>query len=283
MYSALSPGVIGVSPANLDAALTYAKTGGFQGLELNIQEIATLVAEQGAEAVKAKFESAGIKPAGWGLPVDWRGSEDKWRSELGRLPSLAAAAAAIGSLRTFTWISPISDEKPLEENRKFHIDRWRPICEILAEYRISAGLEFIGPKTIRDRGKYEFIYKMGDMLDMCREIGPNAGLLIDCWHWYTSGGTVAELEALKRNEVVYVHVNDAPEGVDVDSQIDNDRRLPAQTGVIDIAGFLGALRKIGYEGPIVAEPFYKALNDLGSDEERVQVVGDSMDKIKGFF
>ena len=117
------------------------------------------------------------------------------------------------------------------------------------------------------------------MLELGAEVGPNVGLLLDCWHWYTSGGTLDELGRLEPERVVYVHVNDAPTGIPVDEQVDNVRALPGETGVIPIAPFLGALREIGYDGPVVPEPFKRELADLPSDEERLKAAGASMQQI----
>ena len=47
--------------------------------------------------------------------------------------------------------------------------------------------------------------------------------------------------------------------------MDNARELPAATGVIEVAPFLAALREIGYDGPVRAEPFNKVLNALEND------------------
>lgn len=279
MYKALSPGAISVRTPDLDAALAAAKTGGFQGVEFNPAEIATLIEQHDADFVKAKFAVAGIRPAGWGLPTDWRGGEEKWRDDLTRLPRLAKAAAAIGGTRTMTWIMPCSNERDYEENRRFHIARFQPIAKILADEGVSLGLEFIGPKTLRDSQKYAFIYQMEAMLAMGQEIGTNVGLLLDCWHWYTSRATVEQIRALRPEQVVYVHVNDAPAGVEIDAQVDNVRGLPGETGVIDIAGFLQALQGIGYDGPVTPEPFKKELSDLPSDEARLKTVGATMDTI----
>jgi sugar phosphate isomerase/epimerase len=117
------------------------------------------------------------------------------------------------------------------------------------------------------------------MLEMAAEIGPNVGVLLDCWHWYTSGGTTKDIRGLRPAQVVYVHVNDAPAGVPVDAQVDNVRALPGETGVIDIAGFLRALEAIGYDGPVTPEPFSKGLAGLPSDEARLQTVGRAMKAI----
>ena len=279
MYKALSPGAIGVRTGSLEEAIAAAQTGGFQGVEFGAQDIASRVEAQGADAVKELFASSGIRPAGWGLPVDWRGSEEKWRQGLDELPRQAQAAAAIGGTRVSTWVMPGSNDRPHEENYRFHVQRFTPIAKILADHGCSLGLEFIGPKTLRDSQKHPFIYKMEDMLAMGREIGPNVGLLLDCWHWYTSHGTIDDLRALTPAQVVYVHVNDAPTGVPVDEQVDNTRALPGETGVIDIAGFLQTLQQIGYDGPVTPEPFKKELGALASDEERLKTVGASLDKI----
>jgi sugar phosphate isomerase/epimerase len=279
MFKTLSPGAIHVSPADLSAALRYAKLGGFAGLECWAPSIADQIDKEGAPGVKKLFDDAGVIPAGWGLPVDWRTSEENWKRDLGKLPRLARAAASLGASRCFTWVMPCSDERPLEENYTFHVERFAPIAQVLAEYGCRLGLEFIGPKTLRDSKKYPFIHTMSDMVQLGRDIGKNVGLLLDCWHWYTSGGTVPEIRKLRPEQVVYVHVNDAPSGIDRDRQIDSVRCLPGETGVIDIVGFLQALQAIGYEGPVVPEPFKAQLKELPSDEDRLKLVGQSMLKV----
>ena len=279
MYKGLSPYAISVPVKSLEEAIAAARTGGFGGVEFNAQEVATRVENDGPEAVKALFAAAGVLPAGWGLPVDWRGSEEAWWRGLTELPRLARSAAAIGGTRTSTWIMPASNNLDYAENWAFHVERFAPIATILAEYGCALGLEFFGPKTLRDGQKYPFVFTLPKMVDLGQAIGPNVGLLLDCWHWYTSRGTVDDIRKLKPEQVVYVHVNDAPAGVDVDSQIDNTRALPGETGVIDIVGFLSALREIGYDGPVTPEPFKKELADLPDNDARLKTVGATMTSI----
>ena len=120
---------------------------------------------------------------------------------------------------------------------------------------------------------------MAGMLELADAIGTgNVGLLLDSWHWYTSGGTVDDILGLRAEQVVYVHVNDAPAGVPRDEQLDHIREMPGATGVIDIAGFLGALAKIGYDGPITAEPFKKELGELPA-QEACRRTSEALDKI----
>ena len=279
MFKTLSTGAIGCNPGDLNAALALAQLGGFKGLEIHAPAIADQIDRDGADAVRKRFTDARIRPAAFGLPVDWRSTEDNWRRGLDQLPRCAKAAADLGIQRCATWVMPCSNERTLEENIPFHIERFKPIADILARHHIRLGLEFIGPKTLRESQKHPFIHTMSDMLDLGQKIGPNVGLLLDSFHWYTSHATLDDIRALRAEQVVYVHVNDAAAGVEIDQQIDNIRDLPGATGVIDITGFLQALKQIGYDGPVTPEPFKKELKDLPDDGARVKQVGAAMDGI----
>ena len=82
----------------------------------------------------------------------------------------------------------------------------------------------------------------------------------------TGARTQADLLSLKNRDVVCCHLNDAPAGVPIDQQRDGRRELPCATGVIDLKGFLGALVKIGYDGPICAEPFSRELRAMSTED-----------------
>lgn len=279
MYSALNAGAIKVNGGSLSELVGKAKAHGFKGAEISIGEAADLIDKNGLASVKDIFAGAGVVAAGWGLPTDWRKDEAKFQSELAALPRLAKAAAALDCLRTATWILSWDDTRPFEAAWKFHVDRFRPIAKVLAEHGCSVGLEFLGPKTLYAGKAHEFIHTMEKMLELCAAIGPNAGLLLDAWHWHASGGTTDAIRSLSPGKIVYVHVNDAPKGIAVADLIDNTRCLPGETGVIDIGGFLRALNAIGYKGPVVAEPFKKELADLPSDDARLSAVSSAMASI----
>src|SRR5687768_6985330 len=139
MYKALSPHAVGLRPTNLQEAIEMARKAGFEGVEYNAGEVADLIDQKGAESVRKLFSDAGIRPAGFGLPVEWRKDEATWRAGLEKLPREAAAAATIGNDRCPTWVLPMSNERPLEENWKWHIQRFKPIAEILHAHGIRLG------------------------------------------------------------------------------------------------------------------------------------------------
>jgi sugar phosphate isomerase/epimerase len=107
---------------------------------------------------------------------------------------------------------------------------------------------------------------MDQMLEWIDEMGEeNLGLLVDSWHWYHQDGTVAELEALAPEQIVHVHINDAPD-LPKDTLGDvTDRVFPGE-GVIDLAGFVGALEKVGYEDYLSPEVLNPAVRELPGDE-----------------
>jgi sugar phosphate isomerase/epimerase len=278
MFTSLNTGALGFN-APLDEALSLARVGGFAGLDLPLGELLQLAERTSAQDVRDRFRTSGVRPGGWGLPVDFRHDEERYRAGLAALPRHAALAQALGSPWCSTWILPYSDEREYEANMEHHVRLLRPVAQILAEHGCRFGLEFVGPRTSRAGHRYAFIHTIAGALELGERIGTgNTGLLLDCWHWYTSHATREDLARLTAAQVVYVHVNDAPPGRDVDEQIDNERLLPGASGVIDIAGFLQALERMGYDGPMAAEPFSAELS-AKPPADRVRLTGQSLAKI----
>ena len=278
MFKNLNLGALGLK-ASFFEAVELAKVGGFQGLDVDIFEMEGVLKTKSVGEVKNVLKQNKLKLGGWGLPVNFRKDDETFQRDLNKLPSLAKVAKTVGCLRIFTWITPFSDTLPFEEHFRLHTERLKAVAEILNDYGCVLGLEFVGPKTSWLNRKHEFIHTMDGILKLREAMrAKNVGLLLDCWHWYTSHATVDQIKKLKSHDVVYVHVNDAPSGIQVDEQVDWVRRLPGETGVINIAEFLKALKQIGYDGPVTPEPFDKSLTEM-SVQEAVKKVGKAMDKI----
>ena len=274
MYKTLSPGAIGIRGLSLSEGIELAAATGFGGLDFSIEQ----AAELGAAAAQKRFEDAGIKYGAWGLPVRWQA--DDWRDDLAELPRYAALAAEMGARRTATWCPPSSDAREFDANFAWHLERFGAIAEVLNEHGIRFGIEFIGPQSLRPPERHAFIYTMEGMLELAAQIGTgNVGLLLDAWHLYTSGGALGDMDKLGNADIVNVHVNDAPDGLSMAEYIDNDRRLPCETGVIDLAGFMGKLAALGYDGPVTPEPFSARVNAIEDPLEAATVTAASMDEL----
>ncbi len=244
-----------------------AEARGFGGFDAQLAALHDEVHAHGATATRDLFLSRGLRVGAWNLPfMPYAVTEPEWRAHLEKLPPLLASASTVGARRACMWILSGADARDYDENFAFHVDRFQPIARLLADHGIRLGLEFIGPETFARKFKHLFIRSIAETLDLAAAIGPNCGLLIDCWHWHASGGTRDDLKLFSREKLVHVHVNDAPAGVPLSELIDNQRRLPGATGVIDIDGFMQALADAGYDGPVTAEPFDKEVNALPAQE-----------------
>ncbi len=274
MYKTLSPGAIGIRGLGLSASLDLAKATGFGGLDFSINE----AAELGAAGARSLFDDAGIQYGAWGVTVRWL--TDDWRDDLAELPRYAEVGAEMGALRASTWCPPSSKDREYAANFAWHLERFGAIAEVLNEYGIRFGIEFIGPQSLRPANQHDFIYTMEGMLEMAAATGTgNVGLLLDAWHLYTSGGSLDDLDKISNADIVNVHVNDAPEGLMMAEYNDHDRRLPCETGVIDLAGFMGKLSALGYDGPVTPEPFSARINALDDPQVAAQETAKSMNEL----
>jgi sugar phosphate isomerase/epimerase len=274
MYKTVSPGAIGHGKSFKDAAEACAKAG-FKGYWFEMWSDAALPAGE----TRALLAKTGLRAAGFGLPVDFRGEKAEFEADLAKLETHARYAESIGATRCATWILPYSNTLPYAENFILHRDRLRACCEVLKAHGITLGLEFISPPKLRKGVKHEFAHNLDQMLELCAAIGTgNAGLLLDVWHWDMAGLPRADFSKFTGKQVALVHINDAPEGIPVSEQEDLARRLPGETGVLRIAEFFDGLKSIGYDGPVLAEPFTPRLKEMPF-EKALETVMESINKV----
>ena len=274
MYRSLATGAIGVGVGSLEEGLEMAARHGFEGYHFEMGE----AAEMGVEKVKALVAATGVRLAAWGFPVNFRAGDSAYEESMAQLPWLAETAAQLGVQRTATFIMPGSNELTYEENFALHVERLGPAATILAENGIRLGLEYVAPPKLWTSFAHPFAHDMEQMSLLCAAVGSNVGFLLDSWHWYTAEESADDLRQLQAEQVVVVHVNDAPAGVGVGEQVDSVRQLPGETGVIDIAVFLGTLKEIGYDGPVMVEPFSEELRQLPA-EEACAATAAALDKV----
>jgi sugar phosphate isomerase/epimerase len=278
-YRNLAPGHLGVR-ANQSQTLDFASKYGFQAISPSEGEFLGK-SDAAIDEWLALMKQHGIRYGAAGLPVDFRGGEDKFREDLSKLPDRARLMHRLGVTRVATWLLPGHNE--LTYLTHFHLleRRFREIATILKDHDLRLGLEFVGPRTTRAKFRFPFASTQLGMLELTQAIGTgNVGLLLDSWHWYTSHGTVDELMQLSNRDVVHVHVNDAPADIPIDQQMDLRRKLPVTTGVIDMKGFINALVAIGYDGPVEVEPFSQEVREMRPDAA-VRATAESLERVWG--
>ena len=258
-------GAIGVKADQFEA-IALAARHGFESVAPNSGHLVRMTDAEKAEVLESlKVKNLVFGAAG--LPVEFRQTDAKFREGMSGLPEAAAALESVGATRIGTWIMPNHDHLTYLENFRLHATRLREAASILDDHGIRLGLEYVGPKTSWTSKRYAFIHSMAEMKELLAEIGTsNVGLVLDSWHWFTAGESAEDLLTLQNSDIVAVDLNDAPEGIPVEEQMDLVRRLPASTGVIDVKTFLSALVEIGYDGPVRAEPFDAELRKLPADQ-----------------
>jgi sugar phosphate isomerase/epimerase len=274
MYRELATGPIGVN-VPFEEAARLARAHGFQALSLSVG----VIQEHSAAKVRDILAANGLRAGTSGVPVNFRGDDATFEEGLAELPTGAALLQAVGCTRVLTWFMPFHDTLPYEDNFRQLASRSGRIARVLGDHGIRYGLEFVGPATLRAGKAHPFIYDIDGLLRLIDAIdADNVGFLLDAFHWYTSGGTRADLEKLSDDLIVGVHVNDGYAGRSAEEQIDQERAMPGETGVIDIGTFMRALDAMGYSGPVIVEPFSQRIRSLPPDEAVAETAA-SLDKI----
>ena len=231
---------------------------GFPGTDVMLKP----AMEAGVRATNQLLHELGLKPAAIDFPVEFRKDDATFEAGLAKLSDQARFAADIQCPRMLTYIMP-SSETPKEELRRLYKQRFTESARVLAQSNVRLGLEFLGPLHFRKRFPHEFIWGMNEMLAFAKECGPNVGLLLDSWHWHHAGATTHDIIAAGRERIVHVHFNDSP--ALPPEQIRDDQRLLPGEGVINLVGFLRALRTIGYTDALSVEVFGR-LKDKSPEE-----------------
>jgi sugar phosphate isomerase/epimerase len=258
MYICLNRGTAG-GGLPFEQFVQLAAEAGFQGADVELG----YGVQHGPAALRDLFASRKLKFGGWGLPYDWRADAAKTKEGLANLDKQALLAKELNIDSCATWIMPTSD-LPFMENWTFHVDRLKPAAKMLADHGLRFGMEFVAPYHLRRMKPHEFIFTPGAMLELAAEVGPNAGLLVDCFHCNAAGESWDHLAKIPADKIVLAHLNDAPR-VPLTEIQDGQRLLPGD-GVIDIRAFLGALKTAGYAGPVSLEVFNADLRKMAAPD-----------------
>jgi sugar phosphate isomerase/epimerase len=277
MFRNLGPGHIGVA-VNQELALQYAVRFGFRGVNAQTADLEKMSSGQRSELV-GKMKEQGIR---WGvsdLGMQFRAAEEEFLQGLELLRRRTKVLAEVGVSRVGTWISPGHERFTYLQNFELHRKRLREAAIVLGDSGLSLGLEFVGPKTSRDRSRFHFIHTLTELMELIDAIGTgNVGLVLDSYHWFTSHEPMDQVAKLTGRQIVDVHVNDARPGISIDELADLKRALPCSTGVIDMRTFVNSLAKTGYDGPVTCEPFDQQLNEM-EDEAALKETAQALNRV----
>jgi sugar phosphate isomerase/epimerase len=227
-------------------------------MEASARGLLNFVADD-PDALRTLLAGNNVTPVHCGVSAGLRSTRADFDAALPRADEEMAFVTQYGA-RSSTLVLPFRREPNVPDpDEADSVDRIQRLAARAAGHGLRLVLEFVGlhipdapPNTYHD---------LASTLALLERVSaPNVGVLLDAYHWYLSGGTVAEIAAIPAGTPLFVHINDAPAG-DVATLTDAMRVLPG-AGVIDLDGFLGAIAARGYDGPVSIELFSEELRAL---------------------
>jgi sugar phosphate isomerase/epimerase len=262
LNGAVTRGVGGADKIRLAAEV------GYGGVDWDLAPAKTA----GLAATKALFDQVHIVPTIVNLPMarpfPFAGDDAPFDEALRALADDAAFTAAVGC-RKMMVVLPASTTIGKDAQRKLAVERLRAIAGVLQKSNVRLGIEFLGPlyfRLAREGGPptEPFIWNMRDALALAKDCAPNVGVILDAWHWHHSKSTTADIVDAGAARIVHVHISDAKAAPPEDVR-DNQRLMPGE-GIIDLIGFLQALKKAGYADGVSPEPLGRVPASMNPEE-----------------
>ena len=121
------------------------------------------------------------------------------------------------------------------------------------------GLEFLPNLPICDIDAARGVLRRAEL--------PNAGVVVDAWHFFHGPSQWSDLDALPIGEVAFVQFSDHPalESDDLAYEMLQRRALPGQ-GQLDLGRFVSVFDDKGYDGMVGVEIMSEALRRLSYEE-----------------
>ncbi len=219
----------------LGDVLRIARRVGWNGIELRRVDF-TRAAEAGQNAadVLALVRAGGLPVACVGVELGWMWAEGGERRRLlGVFGEQCACAAALGCS---TVMSPVDKGRGDAGRAAASV---REVGELAAKQGVRLAIEF--------NSQAEQLNTLDAMRDVLATAAhPACGLLLDTYHLWRSGATLAAIDAIPPAEIAYVQYSDVPaRGLEPGKFTD---RLPPGQGVVPFAEFFALLAQKGYRG-----------------------------------
>jgi sugar phosphate isomerase/epimerase len=140
-----------------------------------------------------------------------------------------------------------------------------PHADVVRELRAAAAV--LAPAGIRlafEFTSYGNTISLAEAVAICDDVGwERCGLLVDAWHVFRGGESLADVAALDSGRIALVHVDDGAAEPLADGMVEGRfHRLLPGAGAFDLDGFFDALAAAGYAGPVSVEVLSEELRRL---------------------
>lgn len=209
---------------------------GWMGMGLVLDDLRLVQSSIGFAELRSQADAAGLRHLEVELATGWWREDHLWRDSwnllLDAATELDAAFIKIGT----EFGEPVSDVT-------MFVDPLRRLADEAAAAGTRVALEPL---------PFGLIASIPQGAELMRTVDhPAAGLLVDYWHVFRAGTSLSELvDCLDPTIVFGIELCDArAEVVGTLFEDTRDRRTLVGEGDQDVAGFIRAIREIGYTGP----------------------------------
>lgn len=232
-----------IQPQPLLRKIELAGQAGYDGIELWINDLYEFIGRGGEvrDVEKALANYNLIVPSV--IAIRQWGETDGWEYQLVKDEARRrfALGARLGALY-------IVATPPLEQEGQTHLPgRYRDLLAIGREEGILPTFEYIS--------FFKSVSRLDDAWRIVKETDDlDATLILDAFHTWNSGGTLADLRAIPAERISHYHIDDADPAMPALTQKDPDRVMIGE-GQIDLASEVAALKDIGYDKTMSLELF----------------------------
>ena len=223
-----------------------AAAAGFTGIGLHSDDLPrTIAAGVDVGEMQAVLRNNGLALVEIEFLSGWAFSSSDSGGISPTLAGIEAVADALGgrqvSAGEFSGDSPLDTEDALDSAAK----ALRANADRLAQRGLLVALESF---------PWSALTNTRIAIDLLRRAAaPNAGLLIDVWHFYNGGGHPDQLVDLPTAGITGVQLNDGPlVHENFQQHARAERQLPGE-GELDVVGLIHAVRRARFTGPYCVE------------------------------
>ena len=243
-------GLNGATTLKADLATDIAVAGraGFDFVEIWAAKLMGYLERGGLPALKQDLKRSGVKAVTLNSVerVTFNDPSGHLRM-LEDFQRFCRVAAAIGAETVIVVPSPRPKGVSLSAIERESVRVLRELSAIARPYGVRLAYEFLGfaDCTVNSLAQCATIVQK-----VARE---NVGLVLDTFHFFAGGSTVASIAKVDPRKIFIVHVNDV-ERAPRRKMHDALRLFPGK-GIIPLAQILGAVKAIGYTGKFSVEIF----------------------------
>jgi sugar phosphate isomerase/epimerase len=232
------------SPLPFAARVAAAAAAGFVGMGLMwLDYVHMLGRGQSPAELRSVVDDQGIELSEVEFLNDWWANDEPDAAAAAHERLVMEMAEVFGSSRLNVGASVVTADAP---GHDVLTERFAKLCGRAADHGLVVGLEFMPFFVLNDAPSAWRVVR--------DSAAPNAGLVVDAYHWARGGGDLEGLRMVPGDRVVSVQLSDGP-AIPAMPIIEEtlDHRLLPGAGDFALVELLATLRAMGVEAPIEVE------------------------------